>query len=74
MPCIGPSPRRTITSEDISDLQLWAGQPPGPLLQPSPHGVILQLSPESPDLYLGVLDLGRVQLVEVIEEAAEIVM
>jgi hypothetical protein len=34
----------------------------------------LRLSPEIPDLRLGVLDLGRVQLVEIIEETAEIMM
>lgn len=34
----------------------------------------LRLSPEIPDLRLSALDLGRVQLVEVIEEAAEIMM
>ncbi|OUS20270.1 hypothetical protein A9Q95_07660 [Rhodobacterales bacterium 59_46_T64] len=32
------------------------------------------LSPEIPDLCLGILDLGRVQPVEINEEAAEIMM
>lgn len=40
---IGPPPRGAIVPKDICDLQPWARQPPGPLLQPSPDGVILQL-------------------------------
>lgn len=34
---------RTILPKDISDLQPWARQPPEPLFQSSPDGVILQL-------------------------------
>ena len=34
---------RTILPKDISYLQLWARQPPGPLLQSPPDSVILQL-------------------------------
>ena len=40
---IGPPICRPIVPKDVSDLQLRARQPPEPLLQSSPDGVILQL-------------------------------
>ena len=40
---IGPPPRRPISSEDVSDLQLRPGQGPRPSLQASLHRLVLQL-------------------------------
>ena len=40
---VGPSICGTMVPKDVCDLQLWAGQPSRPLLQPSPDGMILQL-------------------------------
>lgn len=40
---IGPSICGAISSKDVGDFQLRARQPPRPLLQTSPDGVILQL-------------------------------
>ncbi len=40
---IGPPICGSILPKDVSDLQLRARQPPRPLLQTSPDGVILQL-------------------------------
>ena len=41
MPGIGPPPRGTISSENISDLQLGTRQLPVRLHQPSPERLIL---------------------------------
>ena len=43
MPGIGPPPRGTVSSENISDLQPGTGQDPGASLQASPQGLILQV-------------------------------
>ena len=43
MPRVGPSICGTMVPKDVCDLQPWARQPPGPLLQSPPDGVILQL-------------------------------
>lgn len=40
---VSPSICGTMVPKDVGDLQRWARQPPEPLLQSSPDGVILQL-------------------------------
>ncbi len=43
MSCIGLPPREAIASENVRDLQLWAGQRPGASRQASPRRLILQI-------------------------------
>lgn len=43
MPRIGPPPRRTMGSKDISNLQLWPGHAPRASLQPAFESLILQV-------------------------------